>query len=131
LYSPTLREYIGSLTAGHLLPAEPLVHETILRAARHLERASGQDLNSIRPWLFTLARRLVIDAMRARKAETTEMIDASPAIAALNPVDRCALIHVYIKGQPVNEAAAALGLPTETVKLRVLHALRVLRTALP
>ena len=52
------------LTGGDRGRAEDVVQETMLRAWRHpeaLDPARGE----IRPWLFTVARRIAIDAHRA------------------------------------------------------------------
>ncbi|MFD0883651.1 sigma factor, partial [Streptosporangium algeriense] len=56
--------YVLRLT-GDSGRAEDVVQETLLRAWRHPDALSGKP---IRAWLFTVARNLVVDQHRARKA---------------------------------------------------------------
>jgi RNA polymerase sigma-70 factor, ECF subfamily len=137
------------LTAGDRGRAEDVVQETLLQAWRHpdaLDPARGP----ARPWLLTVARRIVIDQHRARSARPTEVgedglaeradddgIDAAldrwlvaDALSTLTRKHREALVHTYYAGRTVNEAAAILDLPVGTVKSRVFYGLRALRSAL-
>lgn len=59
--------YVLRLTGGHRQRAEDVVQETMLRAWRHPEAAFPAK-GSLRPWLLTVARNIVIDHARARKA---------------------------------------------------------------
>ncbi|MEU4829994.1 sigma factor-like helix-turn-helix DNA-binding protein [Streptosporangium sp. NPDC023615] len=52
------------------------------------------------------------------------------ALASLSPVHREILHETVLRGRSVNDAAEALGMGVETVKVRVYHALRALRAAL-
>ncbi|MEW1804621.1 sigma factor, partial [Streptomyces virginiae] len=64
--------FLVGLTAGDAQRAEDLVQETLVRVWQHPEAlASGHD--SMRPWLFTVARRLAIDARRARLSRPLEV----------------------------------------------------------
>src|SRR6266436_8666888 len=47
--------------------ADDIVQETFIRAWRHLPKLSADD-RPIRPWLFRVARNLLIDANRAARA---------------------------------------------------------------
>lgn len=137
------------LTNGDRAAAEDVMQETLLRAWQHpeaLEVARGP----IRPWLLAVARRIVVDQVRARGARPVEAgelradhlavddtLDAAleswlvaDALAALTPSHREALLHTYYAGRTVGEAAAVLGVPVGTVKSRVFYALRALRLAL-
>src|SRR5690606_28413428 len=51
--------YVLRLTGGDRSQAEDVVQETLLRAWKHPESLVGRP---VRPWLFTVARNLVVDA---------------------------------------------------------------------
>ncbi len=129
--------------------AEDVVQETMLRAWRHravLDSAPP----AVRAWLFTVARNIVIDEWRSRRArseipvaevpEQGEAPDESDhlllswvvaeAITQLSAEHRAVLIECYYRGRPVSEAARRLGVPEGTVKSRTHYALRALKLAL-
>ena len=144
-----LLAYVLRLTGGDRPRAEDVVQETLVAAWRHPE-ALDPARGPIRPWLLTVARRLVIDQHRARRARPTEVSDEglaeigaddgvdaalnrwliSDALATLTPEHREALVHTYYAGRTVSEAAVVLGIPPGTVKSRVFYALRAMRLAL-
>src|ERR1700749_4314966 len=71
-----LLAYVLRLVAGDRQRAEGVVQETLIRAwknAGQLKRATA----SVRPWLGTGARRIVLDAHRSRQARPQE-VDPSP-----------------------------------------------------
>jgi RNA polymerase sigma-70 factor (ECF subfamily) len=147
-HAPALLGYVTKLT-GDRARAEDIVQETVLRAWRHAERL-GADDRPLRPWLFTVAARLVVDDHRARgsrpqevDAELLDLVPASDrldrmldqwqvldALGTLSTTHRQALVETYYRGRSVNEAAAVLGVPPGTVKSRAYYALRALRLAL-
>src|SRR5829696_4522413 len=73
------------LTNGDRARAEDIVQETLLRAWRNLE-VLDDDVRPVRPWLFTVAQRLAIDAHRARRARPAEVGDA--ALASVPGLDQ-------------------------------------------
>jgi RNA polymerase sigma-70 factor (ECF subfamily) len=127
--------------------AEDVVQETLLRAWRHPDALAGRP---VRAWLFTVARNLVFDQHRARKARPQETGDealavlpaddeleraveswaVADALGALRPEHRDVLMEVYYRGRSVKEASQALGIPAGTVKSRTYYALRALKLAL-
>jgi RNA polymerase sigma-70 factor, ECF subfamily len=139
--------YVLRLTEGDRHLAEDIVQETLLRAWRHPDALDGRP---IRPWLFTVARNLVIDAHRARRSRPPEAGEAAlaavpasddigraleswmfaEALADLSPEHRSVLIETYYRGRSVAEAATVLGIPPGTVKSRSYYALRALKLAL-
>ncbi len=83
-----LLAYVLRLVAGDRQRAEDVVQETLIRAwknAGRLNRATG----SVRPWLVTVARRIVIDNHRSRQARPRE-VDPSPleVIPAEDEIDK-------------------------------------------
>ncbi|WP_267965260.1 sigma-70 family RNA polymerase sigma factor [Streptomyces sp. NRRL F-5123] len=148
-HAGALYTYVLRLVAGDRFLAEDIVQETLLRAwksAATLDPAA----RSLRPWLVTVARRLVIDGHRSRQARPPEtspaaleqvpasdelerslrLMTISDALQDLSEAHREALVETYFRGRTVNEAAAELGLPPGTVRSRVFYALRALRNAL-
>jgi RNA polymerase sigma-70 factor (ECF subfamily) len=139
-------------TGGDRAWAEDVVQETLLRAWRHPE-ALDPARGSVRAWLCTVARIVVIDVGGARRAGPTETGDAAlaavpdeaaeaefdravlawdvaEAMAALSPEHRAVLLETYYRGNSVADAAKVLGVPEGTVKSRTYYALRALRVAL-
>lgn len=141
--------YVVRLT-GDRAGAEDIVQETLLRAWRN-PRILEQDPATMRSWLITVARNLVIDEARSARrrheqvvAELPERGDASSgddtdalfesllveeALAAVSAEHREVIVHAYFGGLSVAQTAAALGIPEGTVKSRMHYGLRALRLA--
>lgn len=137
--------YAASLTNDRAA-AEDVVQEALLRAWRHPDSlVNGK--GSVRGWLLTVVRNIVIDRARARQsrppevAETpgrdpvepdhaervTQRLELMGALERLPPHHRDVIEHVYVRGYSVSETAEKLGVPPGTVKSRAHHALRALR----
>jgi len=148
-HAPVLLAYAMRLTDGDRAKAEDIVQETLVRAWRHLDRLDEQD-RPVRPWLFTVAQRLAIDAHRARLARPSEVGDAAldsvpgldeveptldrivvvDALDSLSREHRAVIVETYYRGRSVADAARVLGVPEGTVKSRCYYALRALKLAL-
>lgn len=150
-HGQALLGFLLGLTYGDQQRAEDLVQETLVRAWLHPE-AFDSPYESMRPWLFTVARRLAIDARRSRLARPAEIgdgmlattpdpadatesavaaLDVREAVRGLSPEHRAVLVSLYFRGLTVSEAAADLGIPAGTVKSRSHYALRQLGHRLP
>ena len=146
LHAQPLHRFLMRLTRGDRREAEDLLQETFLRAWRYLHDHAA-DVESLRPWLYTVARRVAIDAARARRARPTEVIVTDPGtlpsrhddierlvvgltvrrgLMSLSPAHRQVLIEIFYHGRSAREAAAALGIPEGTAKSRMFYALRAL-----
>ena len=148
-YRAPLMAFVLRLTGGDRQHAEDIVQETMVRAWREAGRldVSGP---SLMPWLTAVARRIVIDEhrrKRARPAETEESVAAdvpvdddtaaivlrvavADAMRQLTSSHRQILNETFLRDQTVNRAAEALGIPVGTAKSRVYYALRVLEVVL-
>lgn len=139
--------YVVHLT-GDRAGADDVVQETLLRAWR-TPRILEQDPSSMRAWMMTVARHLVVDEARsARKRhespvaelpersrgdDTDALFDAiliQEALASLTPDHRAVIVKAYYGGLSIGQTAAALGIPEGTVKSRLHYGLRALRLAL-
>nr|WP_119287650.1 sigma-70 family RNA polymerase sigma factor [Streptomyces sp. YIM 130001] len=150
-HGAALFTFLLRLTSGDRQRAEDLVQETLLRVWQHPEALAPEN-GSVRPWLFTVGRRLAIDARRARLSRPTEVdgasldrtpacadhaersaavLDVRDAVQTLSPEHRAVLHQVYFRDASTAEAAAALDIPPGTVKSRAYYALRALRRVLP
>ncbi|MEV6349941.1 sigma-70 family RNA polymerase sigma factor [Actinoplanes sp. NPDC051851] len=149
-YRRPLLRFLTRLLLGQEELAEDLVQETLLRAWRNRESLAA-DPPKIAPWLYTVARHVAIDAMRARQARPPEVslpdlnrvADADDemdrvvsvhavrlALTKISPEHRAVLLEMYYRGASVAEAAARLGIPEGTVKSRAYYAVRSLHAAI-
>ncbi|MEV4759499.1 sigma-70 family RNA polymerase sigma factor [Micromonospora sp. NPDC049559] len=146
---PLLRFLMG-LTRNERHAAEDLLQETMLRAWQHLDSVPTEE-DKARRWLFTVARRIAIDAARMRQVRPTEvsLLEATDlamedhttgsalavhsvheAFTSLTDAHRTILREIYLRGSSADEAAERLGVPVGTVKSRAYYALRSLRSAM-
>lgn len=140
--------YVVGLTGGDRARAEDVVQETLLRAWRNpavLDQSGG----SARGWLFTVAKRIVIDEWRAARSRPEVVTDVVPERPVADAVERSVdrqlviealrelslehrevLLECYFRGSSVAEAAVRLGVAPGTVKSRTHYALHALRQVL-
>ncbi|PZG14874.1 RNA polymerase subunit sigma [Micromonospora craterilacus] len=151
LHRAALFNYLVKLTLGDRQLAEDLLQETFLRAWRQLLRDDDTDIEIFRPWLFTVARRLVVDMLRARRVRPVEVMAEDltrihaaddridqlvgahvvrDALGRLSAEHRVVLLELYFRGRLPAEVAAQLGVPLGTVKSRAFYAKQALRAYL-
>jgi RNA polymerase sigma-70 factor (ECF subfamily) len=150
-YHGPLLLFVLRLTAGDPQQAEDVVQETMVRAWREARRLDLSE-RSLMPWLATVARRIVIDEQRRKRARPSEIggaevLEIAPAAAdetehllrkvlviealqALSAAHREVLNETILRDRTVNQAAEVLGVPVGTVKSRVYYALKALRVVL-
>lgn len=143
--------YVVRLTHGDRARAQDVVQETFLRAWR-TPSVLDQSQGSARSWLFTVAKRIVIDEWRSSRIRPEVVTDDLPervgeeadglaarvadralvvaAMRTLSPEHRDVLLECYFRGSTVAEAAQTLHVPPGTIKSRAHYALRALRLAM-
>jgi RNA polymerase sigma-70 factor (ECF subfamily) len=138
------RRVLGST---HL--AEEAAQETFVRAWKSRERFDPS-LGSVRTWLFSIERNLLIDMARtrargevqgARMGRTTDVVDdgieramvswqVEEAMLQLTSDQRAVIVEMYFRGRTSKEMAARLAIPEGTVRSRLFYALKALKTIL-
>ena len=127
--------------------ADDLVMETLLRLHRH--RARWREGTPLRPWLFTIARNLARNRLRARRlwgwlplSSASDRTTPPPApvdqvrarvaaaFAALPAAQREACSLRLLGELSMEEIARVTSVPVGTVKSRLFHGLRRLRALL-
>jgi RNA polymerase sigma-70 factor (ECF subfamily) len=140
-----LLAYATRLTGDRAM-AEDVVQETLVRVWKHPDvLVNGR--GSVRGWLLTVVRNIVIDRARARSSRPPEVTDdeivapVAPdhaggvvdsltvlgALEQLSPEHRGVLAHLYFAGRTLDETAQVLGVPPGTVRSRSHYALKALR----
>ena len=127
---------------------EDAVQETFARAWRSRSRFDP-NIGSLRTWLFSIERRVVLDLIARRSKTAASSLDASAepvsedqleaamlswqvgsALERLRPDHRTIINELYFNGRSGREVAALLDIPEGTVRSRAFNALRTLRTLL-
>lgn len=153
-HSGELWRFVLALTHDRPV-AEDIVQEVLLRAWRSGELAE-RDEAGVRAWLFTVARRLVVDRWRSAAVRrespgavaesgsaamiggvgqrppdhADEVLDRwliADALAALSSDHRAVLVAAYYEGRTISDIAARLEIAEGTVKSRLHYGLRHLK----
>ncbi|MCJ1706924.1 RNA polymerase sigma factor [Microbacterium sp. VKM Ac-2923] len=127
--------------------AEDCVQETFLRAWRARDRFDPRTASE-RTWLFSIARNVVVDALRTRARlpligdnaelesraaeaiEPLERLQMLEALSVLTEAHRSAVVAIHLHGRSYQELSDATGVPVATWRTRTFHALRALRAHL-
>jgi RNA polymerase sigma-70 factor (ECF subfamily) len=146
-YAAHSRELYGfaARSLGDAGLAEEAVQETFVRAWRARDQFDPE-IDTVRTWLFSIMRDLVIELERARAArppaddgieQAVEPLEQSllawhveEAMRRISTPYRQILVETYYRGRPYAEIAAELGISEATVRSRVYGGMRALREAL-
>jgi RNA polymerase sigma-70 factor, ECF subfamily len=148
-YGKLLVHYAKGFTHGDHQRAEDIFQEAITRAWRNAEWLEASP-DIVRPWLFTVVRRLAIDNYRAIRARPQELAETQlehlaidgptdraltghvvrRALARMSPDHRQVLLYRYFLDRSVEQTADELDIAIGTVKSRSSYALRALRQSL-
>lgn len=148
-FRDTLFSQVMYLTNHDQQWTEDVVQETLIRAWQHSDTLNREP-GMLRGWLLTVARRIVIDGWRNRRArpqevelensenagiadQTDQSLSAlviSEALRYLDSKYQAVIYETYLTGHTVREAAVILGIPEGTVKSRLYAAMRTLRRSL-
>jgi RNA polymerase sigma-70 factor (ECF subfamily) len=147
-HAGALHLYVERFCANGM-SADDVVQETFIRAWRHLPQLSADD-RPIRPWLFRVARNLLIDADRAARSRPItvqawpdedagtdcgleQVLDrqiVSAALEHLSAAHRTVLVETFYNGGSLGALADELGIPRGTARSRLHYALEALRQQL-
>jgi RNA polymerase sigma-70 factor (ECF subfamily) len=146
-HAAALWSYVTGLLHGDRLRAQDVVQETLLRAWRNPDAIA--DPSTSRSWLYTVAKRIVIDDWRAARRRPEVVTDEVPEIAVADATEQAidrqlvlaavrrlsrehreVLLECYFRGRSVAEAARTLGVPEGTIKSRTHYALHAMRAAI-
>ena len=147
-HAQAVRSYVVRFSPDRA-SADDIVQETFIRAWRHLPQLTA-DERPVRPWLFRVARNLLIDADRAARARPLTVPgqpaeDSGPdagldqvldrqllagALQQLSPAHRAVLVETFYHGSTPATLARQLGIPPGTARSRLHYALHALRQQL-
>ena len=145
-HGPELRAF-ASRRLGNWGAAEDVVQEAMFRAWRSADRFDPER-GSLRGWLFSIVRNLLVDMARARASRpqtTSETADSAvpddtelvidsltmhAALRRLSAEHRLVVYHCYLRQRPHAEVAQLLGVPVGTVRSRLFYARAALKEAL-
>jgi RNA polymerase sigma factor (sigma-70 family) len=148
-YHPRLRRFLfNMLQRPHL--SDEVLNDTLLVVWRQPERFNGR--SKVSTWIFAIAYRQALKALRRcddpvedRVAEARPSGEAGPeqqlgvrqaqdallrAMAELSPDHRAVIDLTYFHQLGYREIAELMGCPPDTVKTRMFHARRRLKTKL-
>lgn len=135
-HGSALLRYVLGLTRGDRVEAQAIVKETWYRVSQEPARLT-QRVPSVRAWLVVVARGVFEEGHHRRPGApfgpAYQEDGATTVVRALDSLSRPhreILVDLFYGGTSLQDAAAARGVPVETVKTRLFYAMRALRLVL-
>ena len=152
---PALQRYAASILAGDIDAAADVVDEAFLDIWRHAGRYEGS--GNATGWIYRIVRNKAVDWLRSRRerpiaaadgdhglenlvddADTPEQalekksdaLELRAALERLTPDHRDVVWLCYFESRSVSEIAVLVDCPENTVKTRLFHARKQLRSML-
>jgi RNA polymerase sigma-70 factor, ECF subfamily len=145
-HADAVARFVASLGARHV--SEDVVQDTFVRAFASIDGFRGE--SSLRTWLFTIARRLVLDQRRAdrRRGEQVEVRDDDvrtafdsldalvadeterrmrKAVAGLTPTQREVFVLRVSEGMSYKEIADSVGTTEGAARVHYHNAMRAIK----
>lgn len=139
-YAPRIYQY-AVLRVGSPADAEEILQETMLAVWLGRDRIGA--LDSVGAWIYGIARNKTVDALRRTKRPGVELadvavpsrteaielaVDAQNALRNLDDEERDLVLMVFFLGLTYEEVSQALEIPVGTVKSRMFHIRKRLRS---
>jgi RNA polymerase sigma-70 factor (ECF subfamily) len=148
-HAPALSRFVASIGARH--DVEEIVQDTFVRAFASLDGFRGE--SSLRTWLFTIARRLVLDRRRSvrRRGEQVEVQESDAAteydsldsvvadetqlrlrsaLEKLSPTQREVFVLRVSEGMSYREIADTVGTTEGAARVHYHNAMRTIKELL-
>ena len=106
-HAAALWSFVVPLVGGDRVRAQDVVQETMLRAWRRAD-VLDQSRGSVRPWLFTVARNIVVDEWRRHRTDRDVPLESGAEAAVDDRTD--AVLDTWIVGDALTRLSADLTL---------------------
>lgn len=129
-------------STGSMAEAEDIVQETFLRALEHSDLINTMSEAKCRSWLYRTAKNICIDRIRHVQAEPVISVkdyleddftrtEVLQMCCVLDSKDKALFLLRYFEGYNANELGEMYGLPSSTIRARLMAARQKLKEFYP